>query len=81
MTLIDELTGAGNQQFLMRNLKSHLQEASTRRGGVCLALVELRELDNVKATHKRIYYERSANQPAPAPTSLSKAHGPCGQNG
>ena len=51
MTLIDELTGAGNQQFLMRNLKSHLQEASTRRGGVCLALVELRELDNVKATH------------------------------
>lgn len=51
MTLIDELTGAGNQQFLMRNLRNHLQEASTRRGGVCLALVELRELDNVKATH------------------------------
>ncbi len=51
MTMSDELTGAGNQQFLMKNLKAHLLEASTRRGGVCLALVELRELDNVKATH------------------------------
>lgn len=47
MALVDELTGAGNQQFLMKNLKSHLLEASTRRGGVCLALVELRELAGI----------------------------------
>ena len=51
MALVDELTGAGNQQFLMKSLKPHLLEASTRRGGVCLALVELRELNSVKNTH------------------------------
>ena len=36
MALVDELTGAGNERFLMKNLKDHLLEASTRRGGVCL---------------------------------------------
>ncbi len=51
MALVDELTGAGNQQFLMKSLKPHLLEASTRHGGVCLALVELRELNSVKTTH------------------------------
>ena len=51
MALVDELTGAGNQQFLMKNLKSHLLEASTRRGGVCLALVELRELESIANAH------------------------------
>ena len=51
MALVDELTGAGNQQFLIKNLKSHLLEASTRRGGVCLALIELRELENIAASH------------------------------
>ncbi len=51
MALVDELTGAGNQNFLMRNLKTHLLEASTRRGGVCLMIVELRELEDITATH------------------------------
>ena len=51
MALVDELTGAGNRQFLMKNLKAHLLEASTRRGGVCLALVELRELESIADTH------------------------------
>ena len=51
MALIDETTGAGNQTFLMKNLKAHLQEASARRGGVCLALVELRELDSISNNH------------------------------
>ncbi len=51
MALVDELTGAGNQQFLMKNLKAHLLEASTRRGGVCLALVELRELESIAEAH------------------------------
>ncbi len=47
-SLTDELTGAGNQQFLMTSLKAHIQEASTRRGGVCLAMVELRELEAIR---------------------------------
>ena len=51
MALVDELTGAGNQSFLMKNLKAHLLEASTRRGGVCLAIIELRELDDITATY------------------------------
>jgi len=51
MALVDELTGAGNQQFLMKNLKAHLLEASTRRGGVCLAIIELRELEKITAAH------------------------------
>ena len=51
VTLVDELTGASNQLFLMNNLKAHLQEASARHGGVCLALVELRELEDMRATH------------------------------
>ena len=51
LALVDELTGAGNQNFLSKNLKAHLLEASTRRGGVCLALVELRELEEIAATH------------------------------
>jgi diguanylate cyclase (GGDEF)-like protein len=51
MALVDELTGAGNQAFLMKNLKAHLLEASTRRGGVCLAIVELRELEDINATY------------------------------
>ena len=51
MALVDELTGAGNQPFLMKNLKAHLLEASTRRGGVCLAIVELRELEEINNTY------------------------------
>jgi two-component system cell cycle response regulator len=49
--LIDELTGSANQQFLIKHLNAHLLEASTRRGGVCLALIELRELDEITAEH------------------------------
>ena len=51
MALVDELTGAGNQQFLLKNLKAHILEASTRRGGVCLALIELRELSSISDAH------------------------------
>ncbi len=51
MALVDELTGAGNLSFLMKNLKSHLLQASSRRGGVCLALIELRELGSIERAH------------------------------
>lgn len=48
MALTDDLTGAGNHRFLMANLKAHLQEAATRNGGVCLALIELQELEDIR---------------------------------
>ncbi len=51
VALVDELTGAVNQQFLIKSLDAHLLEASTRRGGVCLALVDLRELESITAIH------------------------------
>jgi diguanylate cyclase (GGDEF)-like protein len=51
MSLIDELTGAGNEKFLTDNLTAQLKEASTRRAGVSLALIELRELDDIQAKH------------------------------
>jgi two-component system cell cycle response regulator len=51
MALVDELTGAGNQSFLRKNLEAHLLQASTRRGGVCLSIVELRELEDINATY------------------------------
>ncbi len=53
MALVDELTGASNQTFLMKNLKAHMLEASTRRGGVCLAMVELRELEAITIAHNK----------------------------
>jgi len=51
MALVDSVTGAGNQAFLMTNLKAHLKEAAARHGGVCLALIELRELDDISEEH------------------------------
>jgi len=51
MALLDDLTGAGNQRFLMKNLKSQIQEVSSRQGGVCLALIKLDGLDDVHAQH------------------------------
>lgn len=54
MSLVDELTGAGNQKYLINKLNAHILEASTRRGGVCLALVELRELDSIAADYGRL---------------------------
>ena len=54
MSLVDELTGAGNQNYLINKLNAHLLEASTRRGGVCLALIELRELESIAADYGRL---------------------------
>lgn len=48
--LLDDLTGAGNERMLRTELEAHIQEASTRNGGVCLAMISLNELDEVKAT-------------------------------
>lgn len=51
MALVDELTGAGNHALLMKNLQTHMLQASSRRGGVCLVLVELRELNSIERAH------------------------------
>ena len=50
VAMIDPLTGAGNRRFLMSQLKSQLLEASSRSGGVCLAILEV---DQFKAIRDR----------------------------
>ncbi len=47
IAMIDPLTGAGNRRFLMSQLKSHLLEASSRNGGVCLAILEIDQLKEI----------------------------------
>jgi len=48
VAMIDPLTGAGNRRFLMSQLKSHLLEASSRNGGVCLAILEIDQLKKIR---------------------------------
>jgi len=48
VSMIDPLTGAGNKRFLMSQLKSNLLEASSRKGGVCLAILELDQLKQIR---------------------------------
>ena len=55
--LIDPLTGAGNEHMLMSELKAHLQEASTRNGGVCLAMIEMTDLHKIKKEKGKIAEE------------------------
>ena len=49
--LVDTLTGGGNTRLLESELKAHLSEASSRKGGVCLAMVELNELSDTIEIH------------------------------
>lgn len=46
--LIDEVTGAGNERMLIAELDANLEEASTRNGGICLAMVKLNNLDQIE---------------------------------
>ena len=48
VSMIDPLTGAGNKRFLMSQLKSNLLEASSRNGGVCLAILEIDQLKQIR---------------------------------
>ena len=48
VAMIDPLTGAGNRRFIMSQLKSHILEASSRQGGVCLALLEIDQLKEIR---------------------------------
>lgn len=48
VAMIDPLTGAGNRRFLMSQLKSQLLEASSRNGGVCLAILEVDQIKNIR---------------------------------
>ena len=47
VAMIDPLTGAGNHNMLDIELEAHLAQASTRNGGVCVAMIRLNELDKV----------------------------------
>ncbi len=51
VAMIDTLTGAGNRRFLMSQLKSHLLEASSRKGGVALAMIEVDQLKDIRKKH------------------------------
>jgi two-component system cell cycle response regulator len=50
-SLIDPLTGAGNERMLQSELDAHLSEASSRKGGVCLAMIEINELAHIREEH------------------------------
>ena len=49
VAMIDPLTGAGNRRFLMSQLKSQLLEASSRNGGVCVAILEIDQLKKIRS--------------------------------
>ncbi len=51
VAMIDPLTGAGNQRMLHSELDAHLVQASSRNGGVCVAMVRLNEFDELKQQH------------------------------
>ena len=48
VAMTDPITGAGNKRFLKSQLKSHLLEASSRNGGVCLAMVAVHQLSQLR---------------------------------
>ncbi len=49
--LLDDITGAGNERMLASELKAHIREASSRKGGVCLAMIQLNELNDSLKEH------------------------------
>ena len=53
-SLTDDVTGAGNERMLISELDANLEEASTRNGGVCLAMVKLNGLDKIEDDEGKI---------------------------
>ena len=51
VALIDPLTGAGNRRFLNAQLKSHVLQASSRNEGVCLAILAVDQLSDIREQH------------------------------
>lgn len=51
VSLVDPISGAGNQRLLTQELRAHLLEASSREGGVCLAMLELDQLEHISDQH------------------------------
>jgi len=51
VAMIDPVTGAGNQRMLDHVLQAQLANAAARNGGVCVAMVELNELEDIAAQH------------------------------
>ncbi len=48
VAMTDALTGAGNARFLKSQIKSHLLEASSREGGVCLIILDIDQLKQIR---------------------------------
>ena len=48
VSMIDPLTGAGNRRFLDLQLKSNLMQASSRSEGVCLAILEIDQHEQIR---------------------------------
>jgi diguanylate cyclase (GGDEF)-like protein len=48
VSMIDPLTGAGNRRFLDSQLKSQLLQAASRGEGVCLAILEIDQLKQIR---------------------------------
>jgi diguanylate cyclase (GGDEF)-like protein len=48
VAMIDPLTGAGNKRFLNSQLKSRILQASSRNEGVCLAILEIDQLSQIR---------------------------------
>lgn len=46
--LVDDVTGAGNERMLIAELDATLEEASSRNGGICLAMIKLSGLDEIE---------------------------------
>ena len=46
--LIDDVSGAGNERMLISELDANLEEASTRNGGICMAMIKLNNLDQIE---------------------------------
>ena len=57
VAMIDPLTNAGNRRFLMSTLISHLLEASSRKGGVCLALFDIDQLTDIHDNNNKLIAE------------------------
>ena len=51
VSLSDPLTGIGNRRLLLKELDAHLLAASSRKSGVCFAMVDIDHFKQVNDTH------------------------------
>lgn len=51
VSLSDPLTGIGNRRFLLKELDAHLLAASSRKSGVCYALIDIDHFKKINDTY------------------------------